>query len=191
MSKLIIKSEYEQIVFAEVYAPMLVDSQMDAMSADEVKKAAYGFMKQSELYKIDLMHNNEPTGSYIVESFLARKDDPDGFIEGSWVLGVKIESPELWSKVLKGELNGFSFQGEFTGATTINLDEQFPVFKQGDTEPSLEELLPPHKHTYKLEISATNNIQGKTNTVLNHAHPITKGTATDSIFDHSHRFSIY
>jgi len=82
----------EQIVFGEVYAPGFPDSQGDFMSTAEIKKMAYNFMRKSALSNIDVNHTQERSGSYVVESFIAREDDSI-FIPGSWVLGVK--APDL------------------------------------------------------------------------------------------------
>ena len=56
---------------------------------------------------MDTEHNHQVSGATIVESFIARKGDPD-FAEGAWVLGVRMTDGELWERVKSGELNGFS-----------------------------------------------------------------------------------
>ena len=48
----------------------------DYMSREEIKKMAYGFMKKSALSQIDTNHNQQPNGCYVVESFIARDDEP-------------------------------------------------------------------------------------------------------------------
>ena len=66
---------YLKIVYAEVLVPDIPDSQGEFIGREEIRKAAHLFMKNGNLFNIDLLHNNEPTGSYVVESFIARDDD--------------------------------------------------------------------------------------------------------------------
>jgi len=100
----------EQVVFGEVYAPSFPDSQGDFMSSEEIKKMAYNFLRKGVPSNIDVNHTQQPSGSYVVESFIAREGDPT-FIPGSWVLGVKVPDPQVWRMVKSGELNGFSLDG--------------------------------------------------------------------------------
>ena len=187
MQKIKIKSEDKQIVFAEVYSPLHIDTDGEAMTADEIEKMAYKFISDGNIRKIDVGHINEESGSFIVESFIARKDDPDGFIEGSWVLGVKVDDPDLWVKIKSGELNGFSFQGT---ATPTPAKARVSVMQRmvGKTEQSFAGLLPPHYHD--LEVVFTDKgviVPTETSIVMNHSHRVAKATATESVLDHSHR----
>jgi hypothetical protein len=49
----------EQIVFGEVYAPGFPDSQGDFMSAGEIKKMAYNFIRKGALSNIDTNHTQQ------------------------------------------------------------------------------------------------------------------------------------
>lgn len=110
-SKLVIKSEDRRLVYGEVYAPLHIDTDKEAMTASEIEKMAHNFLSRGLTNKIDIGHNLQESGSVIVESFIARKNDPDGFIEGSWVIGVLVPE-DVWPAVKNGELNGFSFYGK-------------------------------------------------------------------------------
>lgn len=186
--KLVIKSEFERLVFAEVYAPLHADTYVDAMTAEEIKKAAYAFMRKQRNSRIDVMHNELESGSYVVESFLAQKNDPNGFVEGAWVLGVKVEDDVLWDKIIKGELNGFSLSG-----TASVRPKKVPMERvkmiEGDTERSIAGLLPDHAHSFRLEFDDDLRvIPTHTSTILGHRHKIVQATATETELDHAHRF---
>ena len=186
--KLVIKSEYERLVFGEVYAPRHADTYEDAMTSAEVKKAAYNFMKKMRNDRIDLMHNEEETGSYVVESFLARSGDPDGFIEGAWVVGVKVENDGIWNQIVKGEINGFSLSGTAT-VNTRKVPVDHVTYASGTTELSMDALLPDHYHDFSIEFDEDGKILPTTTSdVLNHTHPILMATATEMAYDHAHRF---
>jgi len=186
-NRLVIKSESERIVLGEVYAPMQIDTDGEAMTAEEIKKMAYGFMRDGLTDKIDLNHNYQETGCYVVESFLACPGDPRGFIEDSWVLGVKIEPDQLWEKVLNGEVNGYSFCG---GVKKKQITAKIQVVRRmsGVTEKSTSEIMPAHSH--QLDITFNDDgkiIQAMTDEKLDHFHDIKKTTATEKMLGHSHR----
>jgi len=187
MQRIKIKSEDKRLVFAEVYSPMHVDTDGEAMTADEIEKMAYKFLSEGNVRKIDVSHKREESGCFIVESFLARKNDPDNFIEGSWVLGVKIEDDALWAAVKKGDLNGFSFDGT---VTPVPARASVSVMRRmvGKTELSFKGLLPEHSHTLEIEF----NEDGKvipcfTGMALGHCHEVVQATSTKSELEHSHR----
>jgi hypothetical protein len=187
--KLIIKSEYERIVFGEVYIPGQEDTDGNIMTADEIKKSCYNFMKNQRTHNIDMMHNYQSTGSYIVENFIARKNDPDDFIEGSWVAGTKIESDEVWDKILKGDLNCYSLAG-----FSKDLDKKIDTVKRvieatGETFSNLDEIIPPHTHSFSVKFDDSNKvIPAFSGERMGHTHRITSTSVTDQSFGHSHRY---
>ncbi len=175
--------EDEQIVFGEVYAPDVVDSQGDTMSAEEIKKMAYKFMEKMRVHKIDVQHNNKPSGAYVVESFIARDGDPL-FIPGSWVLGVHIPDKGLWNRVKSGELNGFSFEG-LVSSTPTRVKSNIPEEVKGLTDNRVG-----HSHAFKVKFDHEGNfLGGETDEVDGHKHVIKAGTVTEQSLGHTHRFS--
>ena len=189
--KLVVKDgkDYERVVFGEIYVPGQEDAHGDIMTAEEIKKAAYAFMKNQRTHNIDLMHNNEATGDYLVESFIARSEDPDNFIEGSWVGATKIESDEVWNKILKGEINCYSLEG------LTNLDQRTEVVPriveaEGETQENLDELIPAHTHSFSIKFDEENKII-ITNSGISHGHNhlIRSASTTEARFGHAHRYS--
>lgn len=173
-----------QIVWGEVYAPDIPDSQGDFMTAPEIQKMAYKFAKSGRLGQIDVNHDNHLYGCIIVESFVARDGD-DMFIPGSWVIGVHIPDPVLWSYVKSGELNGFSMQGlAVPHKTTIDLE--IPAAVVGETDE-----VSGHVHIFKVKFAPNGEfLGGETDLVSGHMHKISRGTITDDAEDgHHHRFS--
>lgn len=190
MPKLVIKSEEERLVYAEVYSPLHIDTDGEAMTAIEIQKMAHGFLASGKTAKIDVQHNCEESGCVAVESFIARANDPDGFIEGSWVLGVKVLPDTLWEKVKSGELNGFSMYG-MTSNRVARCRITQAKRMVGETEDSIGGPLPAHFHTVDLEFWEDGRIKsGETGDKLGHAHKVHKATATEKEFDHSHRMII-
>lgn len=104
------KTAAKQIVYGEVYVPGELDSHGDFMRAETIEKMAQQFLRSGLVKNIDTEHDMQPNGSEVVESFIARKGDPN-FTEGAWVLGVKVNDPQLWAAVQSGEINGFSMFG--------------------------------------------------------------------------------
>lgn len=177
--------EEQRIVWAEVYAPMIPDSDGEYMDAESIRKMAYQFMEQMKLDQIDKQHTNElSTGAHVVESFIARKGDPV-FIEGAWVVGVHIPDDEDWDKVKKGEINGFSIEA-FVKKTQMDVTVEIPPVIQGTTMKAED------GHTHKFYVAYNEDgafLGGRTDVVEGHSHVIKRGTVTEQANDHSHRFS--
>lgn len=185
----------KRIVFAEVYAPDRPDSDNEFMRADEIEKMAYGFMKTMKLDAIDHQHSQneaDAVGCVVVESFIARKGDPD-FIEGAWVVGMYIGNDELWAKVEKGEINGFSMEA------TVFKDKQDVEMDVPDslTGKTLKEDASDHAHDFVVNYATTGEgalqfVGGRTSVHTDgHFHVIKSGTVTEvaGSNQHRHRFS--
>lgn len=174
----------EQVVFGEVYAPGFPDSQGDFMSADEIKKMAYNFLRKGVTSNIDTNHSQTPNGSYVVESFIARDGDPI-FIPGSWVLGVKVPDQAVWQMVKSGELNGFSLDG-FGIRTPKQIVVEMPDLLKGETTETRN-----HKHQFVVKFDQKGNFLGGYTSPApdGHVHQIVKGTVTEPTNGHVHRFS--
>lgn len=176
-------AEDQQIVWAEVYAPNRPDSGGDFTTAEEIRKMAYHFVSQGRMGQIDVMHDNVVIKACVIESFIARDDDPT-FIPGSWVVGVHIEDAETWSKVKKGDLNGFSMDA-FASVQDVEVTIEIPPVISGDTSREQD-------HVHKFYVSYDEDgkfLGGKTNVVDGHFHEIWAGTVSQEANGHTHRFS--
>lgn len=174
----------EQIVMGEVYAPDITDAHGDFMTAPEIKKMAYDFMANQRLHKIDMQHDNQETGSFIVESFIARKGD-ETFIEGAWVVGVHIPDQKIWKMIKSNELNGFSMEA-LAFKKENDIEMICPLQLTGRTEKSEDG----HTHTYTIFIDEDGNFNGgTTNLVNNHKHDIITGTTTEEEEGHTHKYN--
>lgn len=98
----------KKIVYGIVYAPEEPDAHDCFMTAEQVEMAAHRFMLASQ--KMDDFHNFVDGAGAPVESFIARKGDPD-FPEGAWVLGAKVFDEKVWKQITKGEIRSFSLAG--------------------------------------------------------------------------------
>jgi len=181
------KSDAElQVVWAELYAPMVLDSQGDYATAEEIRKSCWAFMKKARTVKsIDVEHDGLITTCYVVENFIARKGDPD-FIEGSWVQGIHIPEADLWGKVQKGELNGFSMEA-WCARTEVAIEVDVPDEVHGYTMESCG-----HSHAFTAKFDEAGNFRGgstSSNASDGHTHRIIKGTVTEDACEHNHRFS--
>jgi hypothetical protein len=188
MSKLVIKSEDRRLVYGEVYAPLHIDTDKEAMTAYEIEKMAHNFLSRGLTNKIDIGHNLQESGSVIVESFIARKNDPDGFIEGSWVIGVLVPE-DVWPAVKNGELNGFSFYGK---VEKKEMKARVLETKQlsGETELSTSPNIAPHVHKVDISFNDGKIIECYSDMNLGHRHLISQSTATKEEMGHSHRLII-
>lgn len=178
---------FEQVVFAEVLVPNTLNGYFDHTTPENVKAFAYEFARQG--YGLDVDHdevNVDGLKYYVVESFIARAGDPD-FIEGSWVLGVKIIDDELWQRVLDGTINGFSYDA-IVNMQEAEFDAQAITVVTGLTEP---DPFDGHTHEFTVVRGADNQVlSGGTGVTDGHYHPISRHTVTDIGGGHTHRYQV-
>ena len=178
-----------KIVKGVVYTANDVDTDGETMTVDDVQKACWNFLAQRKEKNIDIQHDWQESGCYVVESYMTEKDDPN-FPENSWVMAVKC-TDEIFEKVVSGDLNGFSFGGyseKFVQRVMIEVAKQII----GETNENLnKDVIPSHKHTYIIWYDNDGKIvKGTTDTVEGHLHTISYGTATDKSVSHSHAVDI-
>ena len=113
VAKNFIKSDDRQMVYSVVYSPDEVDSQKEFAKAEEIEAAAYQFMKSRNVLNVDANHDFDPKAAYVAESWILKGVDTlfPKEREGAWAVGIKVEDPELWARVKKGELEGISMAG--------------------------------------------------------------------------------
>ena len=185
-AKRIKRDGWDRVVGGEVIVPGTANVFGDFWTSRDVVCAAYKFMIDGFL--IDLEHDNVSLGSkaYVVESFIAREGDPT-FIPGSWVIYMYINDDDLWSKVLSGEINGFSYEAEvYMQKATLSVD--LPDTVQGVTEPSTED---GHVHEFTIFLGDDlRPVSGGTTEVDGHSHTISTHTITDQSEGHVHRYNI-
>jgi hypothetical protein len=183
------KDAKNQVVKGIVYSPGYIDTDGETMDSATVAKAAWDFLATRKEKNIDINHNWKESGCHVVESYVAEKGDPN-FPEGSWVIAVKC-TDDIWEKVEKGELNGFSFGGTVTKYPQRVLLE---VSKQiiGETYENMnKDIIPPHTHNFTILYDSEGKIvKGETDFSQEHNHTISYGTATDSAVAHSHRIDL-
>lgn len=175
-------------VFGEVYAPDIVDTDGESMAASDIQKMAHDFLARGMVRALDVNHDRQSSGAVVVESFIARKGDPD-FAEGSWVLGVRMTDGPLWDAVKSGELNGFSVDAL---VQLVPSDKPLPEYSAAagvTLEPVEQEGVTPHTHTWYIEFDASGAVAfGRTNEVDGHAHKIVGTVTTERASGHAHRF---
>lgn len=178
--------KWEQIAFAEVLVPNVPNVFGDYWTPEAVRQAAYMFMERG--FQIDVEHDNVDVSDrvHVVETFVARTGDPD-FIEGAWVVGVRITDAGMWQDVLDGKLNGFSYQAlvQFVSAVLQSNDDGV---RQGVTEPDPYD---GHTHEFMVMVDEANRpVSGGTTETDGHAHVIRTHTVTEEAEGHVHRFNL-
>lgn len=173
-----------RLVYGEVYAPNRPDSDGEFMTAEQIMKMAHEFVRKQRTDQVDTHHDNEVVpGVVVVESFLARKGDPD-FIEGAWVVGVHVNDDDTWEKVKKGELNSFSMEA-LVMREEVEIEIEIPPVVSGLTSKTEA-----HVHKFYVTYDANGKFKGgTTDEVDGHKHSIIAGTITEEVQGHRHKFS--
>ena len=172
-----------QLVYGEVYAPYVIDTQRDMMLPDDIEYMAHDFMANCRNNKIDVMHDNRLIEASVVESFIAR-NHPD-FAESSWAMVTHIDDEHVWEAIKQGKFNGYSMEVyAFRCPAIVELDVQPHFF--GTTEVNNG-----HDHAFYVMLDDFGKVTGGTTSVdFGHSHAIKRGTATEFSADHTHRFFI-
>lgn len=137
------KQDDEGVVYGIVYAPDEVDTQGDFANADTIKKAAYAFMKNTDLNCVDVNHDFNRVDAYICESWIVKSKDEFFDEVGAWAVGIKLDDEKLKEMVKSGEITGLSMYGtgvkkESLSAAIKNAMSEF--FKKENKEVQKEEV---------------------------------------------------
>ena len=98
---------------------------------DTINKIVNKFFKQGYSNKINLMHDQEMDGVYVIESLII--DNERGSIapkefekvpNGSWWGSMRVENNEVWELVKTGQVKGFSVEGMFGQDKSRNIQEK-------------------------------------------------------------------
>lgn len=107
------KPDEAQYVLGIVLEPEVRDSQGDIYSAQEIEEAAHEFMANSQ--KVGLMHKKLlGQGATVVENYIAPVDfeiDGEKVKKGTWLMGIRVNDPQVWADVKAGRLTGLSIGG--------------------------------------------------------------------------------
>lgn len=180
---------FEQVVMAEVLIPDTFNAWGDYYTKEVIKQFAYKFAQHG--YGLDVDHDKVDVSNvqfFVCESFIARPGDPD-FIEGSWVIGVKVLDSELWQRILAGEINGFSYQADVL-FVDLEWDRSTGRIVTGMTEPDPYD---GHVHTFLVVLDGQNRVvSGYTGPTDDHDHPVLGHSVTGLGGSplHTHRFQV-
>lgn len=175
----------KRLVTGQVYAPNTIDAHGHFVTSEELQNIAHKFMVDGLQTSIDVQHDNKVIDAVIVESYIAKDNDPD-FEPGSWVATTKINDEIVWNMVKNGELNGYSFE-ILTYRDDVIVDVEFNTWYYGFTDPNPYDN---HTHPFMVRMDAEGNIAwGMTGLGSDGspAHPIKKSSVTERIDGHSHR----
>ena len=104
-------------------------------TADTIKQIADKYLKNKYTDNNDQMHDGHAVPDvYVIESWIKESNNDKstdyGFGDlpvGTWFVSMKINNPEIWSKIKNHQLNGFSVSGYFAEepANFMSAEEMF------------------------------------------------------------------
>ena len=108
-------------------------------SKETIRKASQLFLKNSNQNNATLEHQTKINGMSICESWIVEDEKKDKSAlynfnapVGSWMISMKVNNPEIWSKVKSKEVKGFSIEGYFA--------EKFEASKEKSDQEIIDEL---------------------------------------------------
>lgn len=136
------ESEEAHYVVGVVYEPLAEDSDGEFMTEVEIEKAAHWFMKYGR--NVDEQHDYKPNPNCdVVESWIAHEDTEIGgqaVKKGTWLAKIEVRDVDVWDKIEKHEINGFSFAGlARVGTVDVDLSENEGGGSVMDTEKSVDQ----------------------------------------------------
>ncbi len=115
VSKIFKADNWKQIIYCVVLSPEEMDLQDDIMSAEDIEKTAHDYLLNARVVGAG---HSRPMDAGVVESYIAPVDfssdgqyGPQTVKKGSWVIGIRVDDPREWQKVLSGEYTGVSIGG--------------------------------------------------------------------------------
>ena len=115
-------------------------------STDTIKMIADKYMKNKYTDNNDMMHDGEAVPDvFVVESWIKESNNDKstdyGFEKlpvGTWFVSMKINNPDIWSKVKEHQLNGFSVSGYFEEVASFKKEELF-LYKVAELLKNIED----------------------------------------------------
>lgn len=111
---------------------------------ETIRTIAQTFFRKNFQSNLNIQHTANDANSFVFQSFIIDSEkginSPKGLNlpDGSWVIGVKILSADLWNEVKAGKFQGFSVEGNFM-QSNIDLNES-EEFSESEIK-ELEEIL--------------------------------------------------
>jgi hypothetical protein len=116
-------SQEKHYITGVVYEPLVGDAHDNYMTAEEIKKAADWFNTNGQ--GADLQHNySVQEGITITKSWVVEEDTTiNGTVvkAGTWLAEAEVTDSNLWEKIEKGEITGWSMGGE-GNYSTVDVD---------------------------------------------------------------------
>lgn len=95
-------------------------------SKETIEKASQLFLKRNNQNNATYEHMREIEGMSVVESWIIEDEKHDksrvhGFDlpVGTWMISMKVDNDDVWTKVKAGEIKGFSIEGYFESKTEL------------------------------------------------------------------------
>lgn len=152
--KFAIDSEEKRVVLGPAMIPDLKIFRRDALgnpyyvffSPETIRMIAEKYMKNKYIDNNDQMHDGKAVKDvYVIESWI-KEDENDksskyGYESlpiGTWFVSMKVNNPDIWSKVKEGMLKGFSVSGFFEEVSAFTKEEMF-LYKVAEILKNIEE----------------------------------------------------
>jgi len=137
-----------------------------------VRKASELYLKHNNHHKATYQHQDRISGILTVESWIIEDSKLDkstlyGFSlpVGTWMVKLKIDNDEIWSKIKDGELKGLSIEGYFTNKfEQMNKKKEFT---DEEVKTALKELLSKKKPVRVELASSADKILKELNLIFN------------------------
>lgn len=187
----VVRSDEKRHIEGIIYPPFQLDTYNTMMFPADIAKMCHDFTVRRMEKQVDHEHDQQLSGCTILRHWIALDGDPDGYPAGAWVGLCYVERDDLWDKVKRGEINGYSIHANAAEIPMKGLVQRV-VSATGTTELSTDcQLVPPHTHDVVINFRADGTvIPTETSEVHGHTHMVAYAAATQRELEHSHALII-
>lgn len=100
------------------------------LSEETIRKVSQLFFINGNQSNATVQHLHKVEGVTIVEAWMVEDENNDksniynlGLPKGAWVIGQKIDNPDVREQIKNGTLKGFSIEGRFSEKTELSAEE--------------------------------------------------------------------
>lgn len=113
------------------------DTYFVRFSAETIREIAMKYMKEARTNDVNTDHEENNAGAYIYESWLVESpEDKANTVYGydvpvgTWMVAMKVDDKETWTRIKAGNLRGFSIEGILMDMEELEAKKKYERIKQ-------------------------------------------------------------
>ncbi len=138
-------NDEKQIAYAPVLVPGEPDHYGDIVTVETVERVAHRYM--ADYRNLDVEHTMQPADAEVVEHWITKRAERFGDVTvplGTWMIGIRARSADLWASIKAGAIAGVSIMGvpkaTYPVAAARSVDEPEAALRRQIKNVSMDDL---------------------------------------------------